>query len=328
MRLTTRNIPSQNCLTDAYLNLRTVSGFLPNGNYIDIAKVEGDATYKAYMLGSREEPSQIISTKYCPFSQRICQNWPFKSIHTQNALAPMLKALVTAAESTLETSVSSVAVSAYDIGTIDHKLAKEDVHIALSELGVNSYNRLDHVVRQLAPALGLRGNCSEPYTLPDHPGYHDDPEQIFFAIDYTRDSLTAGLWKEECGAMEMTSRLNSADLGQTAMQTCRETAQNKETCEESFKSALRSVGANASREGNGEIGAVLAFGECADDEAMLTTLRQVLGEQFPNRDSDSVDLSLVRGFSPDPAFAGSRAMARTAWAARGSEHEVWHAEEL
>ena len=307
-----------------------MSAFLPNGSYIDIAKIEGDATYKAYMLGSREdiEPTKMISAKYCPFSQRICQHWPFKSIHTQNALAPILKKLVAAAESTLETSVNSVAVSAYDIGTIDHKLAKDDVHTALSDLGVDSYNRLDHVVRQLAPALGLRGNCSEPYTLPDDPAYHHDPEQVFFAVEYTRDSLTAGLWREECGAMEMTSRLNSDQLGHNAMQSCRETAQNKGACEEGFKAALRSVSTHSSREENGEIGAVLAFGECADDEAMLTTLRQVLGEQFPNRDSDSVDLSLVRGFSPDPAFAGSRAMARTAWAARGSEHEVWHAEEL
>jgi hypothetical protein len=304
-----------------------VSAFLPNGSSIDIAKVEGDATYKAYMLGSREEPTKTVSAKWCPFSQRICQHWPFKSIQTPNALAPILRALVTAAESTLETSVKSVAVSAYDIGTIDHKLTKDDVRTALSELGVDSYDRLDHVVRQLAPALGLRGKCSEPYTLPDDLTYHHDPEQIFFAIEYTRDALTAGLWREECGAMEMTGRLTPADLGLKAMQSCRgETAENKQTCEESFKSALRSVSTDSSRNKHEELSAVLAFGECADDEALLTTLRQVLGEQYPN--GDSVDLSRVRDFSSDLAFAGSRAMAKIDWAARGSKHEVRHMEEL
>lgn len=279
------------------------------------------------MLGSPEEPIKIVSAKYCPFSQRICQYWPFQSVHTQNALSPILEALVATAESTLGTTIDSAAVSVYDIGTIDHKLAKDDVHTALGDLGVDSYNRLDHVVRQLAPALGIRGNCSEPYTLPDDPSYHHDPEQTVLTIEYARDSLKAGLWKEECGVMEMTSRLNSAaDLGYNAMQTCRQTAENKTTCEESFKSALRSMSADSSREENEETAAVLVFGECAGDEDMLTTLRQVLEEQFPN--GESVDLSRVRGFSPDPVFAGSRAMAKAVWEAHASEQEGRYMEEL
>jgi hypothetical protein len=158
---------------------------LPNGSYIDIAKIEGDTTYKAYMLGLRNETDRVITAKYCPFSQLICQYWPFKSIQPKSPLAPILKALVTAVESTLGTSVKSVAVSAYDIGTIDHELAKKDVHTALSDLRVESYNRLDHVVRQLAPVLGIQGNCSEPYTLPDDPRYHHDPEQIILTVEYT-----------------------------------------------------------------------------------------------------------------------------------------------
>jgi hypothetical protein len=303
-----------------------VSAFLPNGSYIDISKIEGDATYKAYMLGLQEQPTKIISPKYCPFSDRICQHWPFTNIEPQNPLAPILKALVSAAESTLETSVKSVAVSAYDIGTIDHKSANDNVHTALSDLGFDSYNRLDHVVRQLAPVLGLQGNCSEPYTLPDDPSYHHDSEQLFFALEYTNDSLTAGLWKEGCGVTQMTTRLTSAQLGHNAMQTCRENAEDKMTCEEAFESALRGVGADPSRDESEEIGAVLTFGECAGDEAMLNTLQQVIEEQFSN--GDSVDLSSMRGFSPDLAFAGARAMAKTDWAARGPEGEGHYKQEL
>lgn len=293
-----------------------MSAFLPSGSYIDIAKVEGDATYKAYMLGLREEPTKIASARHCPFSQRICQHWPFKSVHDQNPLAPLLKALVASAELTLETTVNSVAVSAYDIGTIDHQLAKNDIHTALNDLKVDSYNRLDHIIRHLAPVLGLQGNCSEPYTLPDDPAYHHDPEQLFFAFEYDRDSLTAGLWREECGVMEMTSPLNSAQFGHNAMQACRDAEESRWTCDEDLKSALRGVSADSSRGARHELGRVLLFGESALDGATLVALRQVLEEQFPN--GDSVDWSRVQDFSQDLAFAGSRAMARTDWTARGS----------
>lgn len=104
-----------------------MSAFLPNRSYIDIAKVEGDATYKAYMLGLRGEPIKIVSPSYCPFSKRICQYWPLKSVQTQNPLAPMLKALVATTESALEMNIKSVAVSAYGLGTMDYVLAKDGV---------------------------------------------------------------------------------------------------------------------------------------------------------------------------------------------------------
>jgi hypothetical protein len=303
-----------------------VSAVLPNGSYIDIAKVEGNATYKAYMLGLREEPINIVSPKYCPFSQDVCQYWPFKGVQTQNALAPILKALVATAESALETTINSVAVSAYDLGAIDYESAKNDVQTALSEVNFDGYNRLDHVARQLAPALGFQGNCSDPYILPEDPLCHRDPEQILFTIEYTRDSLTAGLWKEECGVMSMTNRLNSIELGHDAMQACKRTATDQRTCDDAFKSALRKLSEDASRDEHERIGPVLVFGERADEDAMLKSLREVLGKQFPN--GDSVDLTSVRGFSPDPAFAGSRAMAAAVWEAHGSENEGHHIKEL
>ena len=305
-----------------------MSAFLPNGSYINIAKVEGDAIYKAYMLGLQEEPTKIVSAKWCPFSQRLCQRWPFQGVQPQNPLAPILKALVVAAESALATTITSAAVSVYDIGTIEYKSAKDNVHTALKDLGVNSHNRLDHVFRQLAPVLGLQGNCSEPYTLPDDPAYHHDPEQLFFAFEYTRASLTAGLWREECGVLEMTSRLNSVQFGHNAMQSCRDAEESRWTCDEDLKSALRSVSTTDSSRGEREreLGAVLLFGESALDEATLVALRQVLEEQFSN--GDAVEWSRVQGFSRDLAFAGSRAMARADWEARGFGHENDYKKEL
>lgn len=294
-----------------------MSAFLPNGSYIDIAKVEGGADYKAYMLHSTEESGTIASASYCPFTRRICQHWPFRSDQFRNPLAPILKALVAAAESTLEAPITSVAVSAYDVGSINHNFAKDHVHAALNKFHVDGHGRLDHVVRQLAPALGIQGNCSEPYILPDYPVFSLEAAQNLFTVEYTRDSMTAGLWLEECGVVEMTTRLNSAQLGRNAMQICKEAAENKTHCEEVFKSALRSVTQNTSRNKHDAIGPVLVFGECADDDAMLVALREILGERFSN--GNSVDLSRVRNFSPDPTFAGSRSMAKAVWAALGFE---------
>jgi hypothetical protein len=126
--------------------------------------------------------------------------------------------------------------------------------------------------------------------------------------------------------MEMTSRLNSIELGDDAMQSCKWTATDETACDETFKSALRSASKDSSRDECEEIGPVLIFGESAGDDAMLAILREILGEQFPN--GDSVDLSRVRDFSLDPAFAGSRSMAKAVWEACGPEYEGRHLKEL
>lgn len=307
----------------------SVSALFPNGSYVDIAKVEGDPSYRAYMLGSRadgsrEETNKAASASYCPFSPRICRQSPFDQ--SRNPLAPIFSELVAAAEDALETTIDSVAVSVYDMGAIDHRLARDDVNTALTDLGVNGHKRLDHVARQLIPSLGIGGNCSEPYILPENPDYYHKPGQILLTIEYTRDSMTAGLWKEECGTIEMTRRWNSAQLGFSAMQTCRESVEDENLCEETFISALRNVSEDPTRDKHEKIGPVLVFGECADDDAMLNMLHKVLEEQFPN--GGSVDLSRVRSFASNPAFAGSRSMAATSWAAMNSQHEAYHVDEL
>jgi hypothetical protein len=138
--------------------------------------------------------------------------------------------------------------------------------------------------------------------------------------------MTAGFWKEECGTIEMIKRSNSAQLGFNAMQTCRESAEDKKSCEETFISALRDVNEDSRRDKHEEIGAVLVSGECGDDDTMLSTLRKVLEEQFSN--GGSADLSPTQSFSPDLAFAGSRSMAATSRAAISSKFEPSHVDEL
>lgn len=155
------------------------------------------------MLGLREEPIQSVTANYCPFTPRVCQHWPFKSVQTRNPLAPILKALVDTAESVLETAVSSVAVSARDTEITSYSVTRKDIHTVLRELGIDGYNRLDHAARHLVLALGAHGNCSEPYILPEDPVYYYDPEHVVITTEYTRDSMTAGYWREDCGSMEL-----------------------------------------------------------------------------------------------------------------------------
>ena len=107
---------------------------------------------------------------------------------------------------------------------------------------------------------------------------------------------------------------------------CRESVEDENLWEETFICATRNVSEVPTRDKHEKIGPTLVFGECADDDAMLNMLRKVLEEQFP--DGGSADLSRVQSLSSDPAFAGSRSMAATSWAAMNSQHEAYHVDEL
>ncbi|PSK53134.1 hypothetical protein B9Z65_3334 [Elsinoe australis] len=80
-------------------------------------------------------------------------------------------------------------------------------------------------------------------------------------------------------------------------------------CDESFRSAVdRLIGGEGSKQ---KLGAVLITGEEGKGEAMMALLHQVLRERFWN--AEAVDMSRVREFTPDEAFAGPRAAALAEW---------------
>jgi len=296
-----------------------VSARLENGVFLDIAKIEGSERYKAYMLSKYEEPSiDILSPRSCPFSRQICQKyWPLKRVQKpKSPLAPIIQALVAAADSTLDKSIKSVAVSASDFSTIDHELALRDVQEALSEIHVFNWNRLDHVARHVVSALDIQGRCSDPYVLPEDPSYYADPAQLILTVDFTRESLAAAFWDEECGVVSQRRAIHDRELGYGALKECRKTAKDPKTCEKRFKSSLLELlGKPDSKE---TIGAVLISGEQAKDDSMLALLREALKERFSN--GEEVDLSLVSEFAVDPAYAGSRATAWAEWGAKAMRH--------
>jgi hypothetical protein len=294
-----------------------VSARLKNGAFLDIAKIEGSERYKAYMLGKYEESSaDIISTKYCLFSQQICQQyWPMKRVlEPKSPLAPMIQALVAAADSTLDTSIHSIAVSTSDFSTINHELALRDVQAALNNVHVFNWNRLDHVARQVVPALDIQGRCSDPYVLPEDPSYHADPAQIILTIDFTRQSLAAAFWDEECGDVSQRRAIHSTILGYDALEECRKTVDDPKVCSERFTSSLFELLGKPNPEE--VIGAVLILGEQANDDTMLVLLREALKRRFSN--GEAVDFSRVREFTVDPAYAGSRASAWAEWEAKST----------
>jgi hypothetical protein len=290
---------------------------------LDIAKIQGSPTYKAYMLATQYDQERLVpgsfkSARYCPFSLQICQYWPFRYLQASNPLAPMLKALVAAADATLETSTRSVVVSSYDLSIPS---VKGNVQSGLKEVGVDGRNRLEHVARSIAVTIGMEGNCSDAYGMfPEDPNYYADPPQLVLTVEYTRDSMATLLWEEDCGYHSALNRLGSGKLGYDAVLECREEAGEDDTsCSDTLKNAFRQVSTVRGLVKNEEIGAVLVFGEQAGDIFMGTALREFLEEKYPN--GASVNISHAADLSPNPAFAGSRVMAMTDWRIRDHMRE-------
>jgi len=286
-----------------------VSAYSANGSFIDIAKVEGGEMYKAFMLDPEQKFTKTTTStaSYCPLPKQLCQHWPFQSISVQdrNPLAPMLKALFTAAEATLETNVRSTVVAAYAMG--DRDTGQAHLNSASSELGVSTYGRIFRAVEQLVPALNLEGECHNPDLYPGDPEYRVE-EKLFLTIEYTRTSMTAAILFQECDYFEILARIRAKDVGYDAMEACRNAAGDNESCDAMLQNALRKMVRDSSTSGRKQqLGAVLVFGDKALDGNFATALRKALDDNFSN--GASITPASMHDFSPDLAFAGSRAMA-------------------
>jgi hypothetical protein len=299
----------------------TVSAFTENDTYIDIAKIEGGEKYKAYMLGESQQ-QDFTQFPYCPFSEQLCQRfWPITA-QPPNRVAPILHVLVAAARAYLERPVESALVSIHAIELNRWARARADVQSAMDSIQVHSWNHLGCIMPEQDRALGLGGRCSV-YVLPEEPGFIQDPAKIILGVEYTRQSLTASLWEEECGYV---SRLKAGPFASGPGSDAREACLNENPsnpsaqahCDDLFKSELRSLLQNSSQgtryKNISAIDVAIVTGERANDESMKYLLSQVLEELYTN--GGSLDLSLTQKFSPDPAFVGSRS---AAYAERGAK---------
>lgn len=84
-----------------------------------------------------------------------------------NPLAPMLKALVRAAETALETDIRSAMVSAHSLHELG--IGYLLMQSAFAEMDTDKWYRVELVVAQLMAALSLEGPCDDP----------DDPDEDF-----------------------------------------------------------------------------------------------------------------------------------------------------
>lgn len=113
---------------------------------------------------------------------------------------------------------------------------------------------------------------------------------------------------EECRDYWRVSRVSSPRSGRYNMVACRENAEYSESCNAVLQAAFgKLVKRSLSRTRKPGLGAVLVFGEHADDENLLFVLRKYLKDNFAK--AASINIVDVQDFSPDIAFAGSRAAA-------------------
>jgi len=304
--------------TDWHQHHRTVSAYFANGSFTDIAKIEGGEAYKAFMLDERKPPSSALDStaRFCPFTQQLCRYWPIQSVRSKasNPLAPMLKALVHAFEAALEMDIHSAMISAH--GLEDLESAYPHVQATFGEMGVESWIGPRRVVRYLMSALQLEGPCGDPDDFGDALGR---PQHIL-AIEYTRKAMTAVMWGEECSDYWWLSAVSSAGYGRDAISACRSKNDDGDHCNVDMKAAFRKLVRTATiRAKSPSLGTVLVFGERADDENLRLVLRQSLEDDFKN--GASIVPARLQDFSPDLAFAGSRAMAMFE-----VEHKEWRRE--
>lgn len=236
----------------------------------------------------------------------------------------MLMTLLTAAEFTLDTALGSAAVSVYE-GSVINASIEQDVQSAFNKLGIHHYG-LRYVTQHLTQALEIKGRCSSSFARPDDPDF-EDQRQLIFTVEYTRHSLNALLWEEECGVPTAISRVSSPKLGHDALLACRESAaSNDQSCDKALQTALSNV-AKAAGKDDQTIDFVLLHGELGQHGDLTVPLREILSARFVN--GDSVNFSHVqRHLSPDLVFAGSRAVAFAEAGARELARERAERKEL
>ena len=193
-------------------------------------------------------------------------------------------------------------ISAHGLEDLDS--AHAHVQAPFGEMGVESWFGPGRVVHYLMSALQLEGPCGDPDDFGDALGR---PQHIL-AIEYTRKAMTAVMWGEECADYWWLSSFSSGDYGHDAITACKSNNEDMNQCDVNLQVALRKlVRAAIKRAMSPSLGVVLVFREKADDEDFLLVLRQSLEDNFANR--ASIVPARVGDFSPDLAFAGSRAMA-------------------
>lgn len=283
-----------------------MSAYFGNGSFLDIAKIEGGAAYKEYMLDPRPAPHTRSIPVYCPLPGAYCAYWPLQRIQTTNPLAPLHKALLAAAEATLETDIRSTVIAAHGMQSPDD--ANDLARAAFADMGLELRRHIAFPMKHFVPLLQLEGICNDQCCAyrPGGPEiYVEDP--LILGIEYTRGNMAASFGFEQCGMYVYTSRASSSETGHDAMQTYMNTAANVTSFAIRFENVLQGLIAESRSGKESALDAVVLFGEQANDEQFGIWLRKSLRNLFAN--GKSVQLYRGEHVSPDPAYLASRVMA-------------------
>ena len=210
-------------------------------------------------------------------------------------LSRMLKALKIAAESYLETSVSTAEV-VFPF-PISDSYRDTILRSAYSSVSLHPpWFRLAPAGIFAAKAYGIGGNCE------------DDPEQLILTVDYSRAALTALLVDEECSVFLDRRVLHDTRLGLDGLHD------RSEASRSDLERALREITKLPLEDGNGaglkRINNLVLLGESAGNSQLHDVLKEVLAEQYIPLVTTASENSKS---AIDPLFAASRGVALHCW---------------
>ncbi|KAJ5577639.1 uncharacterized protein N7459_006603 [Penicillium hispanicum] len=247
----------------------------PNGSHVEVAKIEGNPSYKHRMRTAdvQEDDAYIApdtqTTVGWPSFRDYLPPWLGGHNNTNKHLSGMLKSLKIAIESYQEASVSTAEITVpFPIsGTFYDTLrsAAKSVSISIPATPAAPAGRLAALhVYGIGP-----GKC-DYYPSPSDP---PDPAQVFLTVEYTRSALTALLIVEECGLYEDLRVLHETHLGsQESPQDIR--AELTTALGDVVKMPIEYDGESFKSLSN-----VVLLGESSESQILQDVLKELLGKQ-------------------------------------------------
>jgi hypothetical protein len=212
----------------------------------------------------------------------------------------MLKALRTAAESYLETTISSAEIVVPFPVDENYLEALRSACSAVSLRMPNSAQPPAGILAARACGMGRRPCLDSP---------ENDPLQLILTVDYSCAALIALVVHEECKVFEYRRVLHDTDLGLNQLHWKPEPTREK--LEVSIRKLVRlPMNDGGSGEELKYINNLVLLGESVNDRQLHHVLKNVLGEQY-----DKLVTAATRNEigTIDPVFAASKGVAFDCW---------------
>ncbi|KAF2670721.1 hypothetical protein BT63DRAFT_199809 [Microthyrium microscopicum] len=262
--------------------------YFPNKTIANIAKITGGASYRQFMRDAytlkQDRPSSSgalpkqssskplsstglacshLKCAYTQFLDDWVPCWRGKQDSFQSAI-PMLKALKTATDSYLETTISTAQV-AFPFKT-SQKLR----------------DQLSAAAHSFLPGIRVTGSPAGALAIfaYDVVGDVEDDDKVLVSVEYTKAALTGHLLYLADGVVKIKRVLHSLEFGADALHQ----AASVSAIEETMKASLREMIHMPIKADHGppieHISNVIVIGEAAENKRLNEVLKSVIGEQF------------------------------------------------